>query len=131
MATPRKRPEDKQKPGPPPKLEVEEKVAKAICDNLELGMPLDLAAECEGVPRSTVHRWMADFPVFMGRVTRARAAGAKNLVVRALKGGAGSSAANWHLERRYRDAYGPPKADAEQAKIEITLHGGLPPRKAP
>jgi hypothetical protein len=67
----------------------------------------------------------------MGRVTRARAAGAKNLVVRALKGGAGSSAANWHLERRYRDAYGPPKADAEQAKIEITLHGGLPPRKAP
>jgi len=126
MATPRKAPEDKQKPGRPKKGEVEEKVAKAICENLELGMPLDLAAECEGVGRTTVHDWMRGFPLFAAQVTRARAAGAKNLVVRALKGGAGSSAANWHLERRYRDAYGPPKADAERAEVKITIEGGLP-----
>jgi hypothetical protein len=129
MATPRKRPEDKQKPGPEPKHKQDPKLIDRICDNLELGMPLDLAAECEGVGRSTIRGWIAEEPEIDGRITRARAAGAKNLVVRALKGGAGSSSANWHLERRYREHYGPPKADVEQPEIKITIEGGLPKRE--
>lgn len=117
--------------GRPRKTEVDPAIAKAICDNLELAMPLDLAAEAEGVGRSTVRGWMNDYPEFSGRVTRARAQGMKNLVVRSLKGGPGSSQATWHLERRYREDYGPPKNDLGQPKVEITIHGGLPKRQLP
>jgi len=54
MATPRKDPKDRLPVGRPRKTEVDPAIAKAICDNLELAMPLDLAAEAEGVGRSTV-----------------------------------------------------------------------------
>lgn len=103
-------------------------IAKAICENLELAMPLDLAAEAEGVGRSTVRGWMNDYPEFSGRVTRARARGAKNLVVRSLEGGPGSRQATWHLERRYREDYGPPSHETERSDVKITIVGGLPER---
>ncbi len=61
--------------GRPRKTEVNPAIAKAICDNLEVAMPLDLAAEAEGVGRSTVRGWMNDYPEFSGRVTRARDGG--------------------------------------------------------
>jgi len=48
MATPRKDPKDRLPVGRPRKTEVDPAIAKAICDNLELAMPLDLAAEAEG-----------------------------------------------------------------------------------
>jgi len=123
------KPEGEKRPGGRPrKTEVEPGLAKRICTNLELGMPLALAAEAEGVARLTALEWMRRFKPFAEQVTRARAVGAKTLVQMALAGGKGSSAANWHLERRYRDHYGPPKADIEQPEIKIVIEGGLPPR---
>lgn len=92
-----------KKTGAPAKLCVDPKMAEAICNNLELGMPITLAAEAEGVHRQTIYRWMEEFPEFALRVTRAKAAGAKNLVVRALAGSKGSAMAGWMLERRYED----------------------------
>jgi len=131
MATPRKKPEDKLKSGRPPKTEVEPAVAEAICANLEIGMPLDLAAECEGVPRSTVHRWMVDFPDFLGRITCARAVGARMLHRQSLDGRKeekSASMAGWHLERRFREFYGIPKNEAEPTEVRIIIEGGLPKR---
>lgn len=114
---------------PPRKTEVDEKLAKAICDNLELAMPLSLAAEAEGVSRTTAYRWVDEFPVFAGMVTRARAVGAKHMVARALKGEKGSSMAGWMLERRYHDDYGPPRReDMQPSEVRITIEGGLPAR---
>lgn len=107
MATPRKKPEDKLKPGAPPKTEVDPALAKAICDNLELAIPLRPAAEAEGVPDATVRDWVEKIPAFAAQVTRARATALKNLVVRSLGGGTGSSNAEFHLERRFRQDYGP------------------------
>jgi hypothetical protein len=104
--TARKKPEDKLKVGAPAKEAVEPAVAKAICDNLEIGMPINGAAEAEGVHRNTVHTWMERFPKFAQQVTRAKATGMKNLAVKSLAGGKGSSMAAWHLERRYREDYG-------------------------
>lgn len=107
MATPRKKPEDKRKPGPPPKTEVDPDLAKLICDNLELAMPLRPAAEAEGVPDTTVRDWVEKYPEFAAQVTRARARAMKNLVVRSLGGGKGSKNSEFHLERRFRQDYGP------------------------
>jgi hypothetical protein len=120
MATPRKKPEDKLKPGPPTMTEVDPKVAKAICDNLSIGMPVTLAAEAEGIGRRTAYDWMERFPAFAAQVSRAKASGAKNLSVKGLYGTPirdkdgnqtgvsmkGSAAALWMLERRYREDYG-------------------------
>jgi hypothetical protein len=113
--TARKRPEERKKTGRPLKEGVDEAVTDAICKNLELCLPLDLAAEAEKVSRTTVHRWMREFPEFLARVTHARALGARNLVSLGLKGGKGSASANWHLERRFREYYGPVQ------KIDHTL----------
>lgn len=128
MAT--KKPEGVARPaGRPPKTEVEPAIAKAICRNLEMGLPLTLAAEAEGVGRATVHEWIAKFSDFHGQITRARARGALLLTRRSLRGGPGSGQATWHLERRYREDYGLPKADAEKTQpIVITIEGGLPKR---
>lgn len=106
MATPRKKPEEKLKTGRPRKTAVDAAVTKAICDNLELAMPIELAAEEAGVPARTARQWALDIPEFAAAVTRARARGAKLLVVRTLGGGKGSSNAAWTLERRYREHYG-------------------------
>jgi hypothetical protein len=111
--------------GRPPKTEVEPGIANAIRKNLEIGMPLSLAAEAEGIFRTTAHRWIeADLHVaidepktdktpafryeggFALLVARAKATGAKNLAVRALQGGKGSGTATWMLERRYHPDYG-------------------------
>ncbi|MHB8565106.1 MAG: terminase small subunit-like protein [Acidiferrobacteraceae bacterium] len=126
MPEPRKR----GRPPGPVKLAVDPEIAKRICDNLELGMPLRPSAECEGVPDTTVRGWVTAFPDFAAQVTRARAQGMKGLVIRSLKGGKGSSNAEFHLQRRYREDYGPPKGDLEQHKVEIVVHGGLPKRRS-
>jgi hypothetical protein len=88
-------------------------VSEAICVNLELAMPLKLAAECEGIGERTVHEWIErgengeePFSAFSAAVTRARAMAAKNLTKSALAGGKGSGAASWFLERRFRADYG-------------------------
>jgi hypothetical protein len=120
MATPRKRPEDKLKTGRPPKTEVESALAKAICDNLELAMPLRPAAEAEGVPDATVREWVEKFPAFAAQVTRARARAMKNLVVRSLGGGKGSSNSEFHLERRFRQDYGPVQKIVLETDDELT-----------
>jgi transposase-like protein len=119
MATPRKKPEDRL-PNRVPDTEPNEKIAQAVCDNLEIGMPVTLAAEAEGIHRQTVYRWIEQFPVFALRVTRAKAAGAKNLAVRALAGAKGSSMAAWMLERRYREDYGAVTKVITQAEDDFT-----------
>ncbi len=85
----------------------------AICRNLELGMSNNIAAEAEGISRSTMFDWMnrgakgvKPYAAFHERVTRARAKGAKTLTELALAGEKGSSQATWLLERRYREDYG-------------------------
>lgn len=92
-------------------------------------MPMGLAAEAEGVPRATLYLWIDSYEDFARRVSRARAMGAKKLTQLNLEGGKGSSAAAWHLERRYRDDYAPPKQDerATDSEIRIIIEGGLPP----
>jgi hypothetical protein len=99
-------------------------------------MPIKLAAEAEGISEDTIHDWIArgkkgepKYEAFSRAVTRAKAIGAKNLVVRGLAGGKGSSAATWFLERRYRDHYGPPREDeGKKSEVTIVVEGGLPRR---
>lgn len=113
-------------------------LADKICANLELAMPLSLAAECEGVNRTTAYMWEernygADqHPEGLGfceLAARARARGARDLTKKATAEGKGSSQATWMLERRYREDYAPPKKEGEGAEIneiKITIEGGLP-----
>ena len=112
-------------------LKLTKPVLEAICENLELGMPLSLAAEAEGVARTTILTHMEEDEAVKRQVTRARATGAKVLTKLAVdgNGGKGSSMAGWLLERRYRDDYAPPKKeDVQPAEVNITIVGGLPPR---
>lgn len=113
--------------GRPRKANVDPLVVKAICDNLEIGMPIVLAAEAEGIPRSSVYEWIDKFPEFSGQITRAKAAGAKNLAIRAIAGGKGSHMAGWMLERRYREHYGPPKDD-NASEVKVVIVNALEPR---
>ena len=112
-------------------------VAAAICENLHIGMPLDLAAEAEGIGRTTVHDWMRRFPDFLARVTRARSEGAKTLHLLSLGGvkvgevltiGAGKAqqVALMHLALRFPEFYRAPKDDAAGTEVKITIEGGLP-----
>lgn len=111
--------------GRPPKTEVDPIVAKAVCDNLELGMPMSLAAEAEGIGRTTIYDWIERFPEFAEQITRARAQGAKKLTKIVFE--AGPAHAQWLLERRYRDDYAPPKKeDVQPSEVRITIEGGLP-----
>ena len=107
---------------------VDSAIVKAICDNLELGLPLDLAAEAEGVPRRTVRDWVEQFREFSEQITRARALGEINLHRKALEGGPGSSQATWILERCFREHYGPPSLEADKSEVKIKIVGGLPTR---
>ena len=102
-------------------------------------MPQDLAAEAEGVPRTTFHRWLRDFPPFLAQVTRARAEGAKTLHLLSLGGvkvgnvvtvGAGKSqqTALMHLALRFPEMYRAPKDETSAAEVKITIEGGLPRR---
>jgi hypothetical protein len=120
--------EGKRPNGRPPKTEVDPDIVAAICENLEIGMPLDLAVEAVGVPRRSVYEWIEKFPDFSARLTRAKALGAKLLTLASLNGGKGSSNALWHLERRFREHYGPPRVEQSESEVKIVITGGLPPR---
>jgi hypothetical protein len=89
-------------------------VRAAICRDLELAVPLKYAAEANGVPESTVYDWIArgesgtePYADFAHAVTRSIARSVVKLTRKALAGGSGSSAAQWNLERRFRQYYGP------------------------
>jgi hypothetical protein len=114
-------------PGPWPSVYTPE-LAAAICENLELGMPLTLAAEAEGVHRTTAQSWEdRDQNGCASLFAQARARGAKMWMTQAREGGKGSNAATWMLERRYRDDYAPPKKEEVQpSEVRITIEGGLP-----
>jgi hypothetical protein len=128
MATPRKDPKDKLPVGRPRKTEVDPAIAKLICDNIECAIPLGLAAESEGVGRRTVYDWLEQFPKFSAQVTRARARGAKNLVIRSLEGGSGAWQATRLLARLYPEDYGSRSRKTEQSEVKIVIEGGLPKR---
>lgn len=121
--------EEKHPGGRPLKTQVDPAVAAAICENIGMGMSNSLAAEAAGVPRRTMYDWLKAFPEFSAQVTCARAMGAKNLTILSLGGGKGSANANWHLERRYREDYGPPKAQDTPTELKIIIEGGLPRAK--
>jgi hypothetical protein len=96
------------------KPKIDDGVVTAICKALEIGVPLRFAAESNGVSESTVHEWLRrgdagekPYADFSAAATRARAKAVLNLTTIALGGGKGSSAAQWFLERRYREHYGP------------------------
>ena len=112
--------------GRPKKAKVDPAIAKAICAHLEIGVPVALAAEAEGISRSTAYRWVEQHPAFADRISQASARGGIHLHCKALEGGPGSSQATWLLERRFREFYGLPRADAASADVKITIVGGLP-----
>jgi hypothetical protein len=104
-----------------------------ICRMLEIAMPEKYAAEANGVSDRTFRDWMskgaegiAPYAGFHAAVSRARARGMLNMLVRALKGGKGSGAAMWTLERRYPEEYGPRFRVVEKSDVKITIEGGLP-----
>lgn len=113
-----------------------EDITKAICANLELALPMRIAAEAEGISEKTVEQWLEvgrkgrePYASFYRETTRAKSKAAKNLVVRSLAGGKGSSSANFHLERRFREFYGPPREDeGKKSEVRIVVEGGLPRR---
>ena len=112
--------------GRPPKMNAD--IVQNICASLEKGLSLRLAAERWGISRRTIYEWMERFADVSARVTRARAIGAEKLVDQALEGGKGSSMAGWMLERLYREDYGPPVKEKDQAEVKIIVEGGLPKR---
>jgi hypothetical protein len=93
---------------------IDDAVTTAICKALEIGVPFRYAAIAHGISETTAHEWMRRgeagerrYKPFSDAVTRARAKAVLNLTTLALGGGKGSSAAQWVLERRYREEYGP------------------------
>lgn len=89
-------------------------VLKNICALLSRGISANHAAEANGVDEMTFHSWMRKgqdgtepYASFRKAITRARALGAINLHDKALQGGKGCMSAQFMLERRYRDEYGP------------------------
>ncbi len=116
--------------GHPPKEMVDPVISAAICERLVLGMPLVLAAEAVNIPRTTVKRWMRDFPEFMDQITCARATGAEMLTRWALQGGPGSGHALRILERRYYKHYGKIEDKTNAAEVRIVIEGGLPRRRS-
>ena len=106
---------------------------QAICGLLESGVPEKYAAEANDVDEVTFHGWMKKgldgtepYAGFRKAVTRARARGAINLHTRVLNGGKGCMGAQFALERRFRDEYGPRQRiehaghDGGSVKIETT-----------
>jgi hypothetical protein len=89
---------------------------------------MGLAAECEGVNRTTLYLWIEKYEDFSRQVSRAHAMAAKKLTTLSLEGGKGSSSANWHLERRFRDDYSPPREEKATSEVRVTIEGGLPKR---
>ena len=112
---------------------------KAICANLQLGIPLCYAAEAEGVADRTVREWVErgnageePYARFAAALTRAKALAVKNLVIRSLSGGKGSSNAEFHLSRRFREHYGSTRDDdGGKQEMRIVVEGGLPARPVP
>lgn len=93
----------------------------ALFANIGLGLTLRCSAEDAGISIKTLEAWdrkgregIAPYAEFHRALTRARASGQKSLHVRALGGGAGSSAAMWLLERRFPEEYG------SKAKLELS-----------
>jgi hypothetical protein len=75
-----------------------------------------------------VRDWVEKIPAFAAQVTRARAQAMKHMVIKSQAGGTGSSNAEFHLQRRFREDYGPPRAEVDQPNVTITIEGGLPRR---
>lgn len=98
-------------PGTSPKLTSE--IQDAICRDLEIGVTEKYAAEGNGIDESTFHEWMkkggsgiVPYADFCRAVKCARARTVRNLIVRGLAGGSGSSVAAWLLGRRFPQEYG-------------------------
>lgn len=112
-------------------------ITEEICKCLRLSMADRFAAECCGVDERTFRGWqqkgeegIEPYATFLAAVTRARADGVKRMHRKALRGGKGSSAALWFLERRFRKEYGSAKAEeSEQQEVKIVIEGGLPKRQ--
>ncbi len=100
-------------------------VQEEICKGLELAMPLSRAAGAAGVSKQLLSHWMKlgeqgiePYAAFFLTVSRAENIGVRNMHIRALGGGKGSSQATWFLERRFKDEYG------NVQRLEHTGHDG-------
>lgn len=96
-------------------------LTKRICANVLLGVPLKHAAGACGVPYRTFKNWMqmggqgeVPYCELYAAVQTAQAQAVVELHRRVLAGGKGSGGAQFVLERRYRDYYGP------HQKLEMT-----------
>lgn len=85
-----------------------------IAKNVAIPIPFKFACEREGVHETSGHEWMAKgeagekpYDEFYLAVTRARAESVVHLTQHTLAGGRGSMGAQFQLERRFREHYGP------------------------
>jgi hypothetical protein len=86
----------------------------AICEALEMAVPLNHAAGARGISEGTVNDWMEKgrkgiepYAAFAATISRARHIAVQKLASKALEGGPGSGNASWMLGVRFRQEYGP------------------------
>lgn len=111
---------------------------EAICEDLEVAVPLKYAAEAQGLSESTVYEWLAKakagnkrYTEFADRVKRAQAKAVGILHRAALIGGKGSSGATWLLSKRYRKDYGDDMPALENDKPLEIVQRRLDPVQVP
>jgi hypothetical protein len=109
-------------------------LTKLVCKELEQGMPLEPAANAQGIADSTLYEWLdkglqeiQPYAAFTDAVVRARGIGELRLLRTVLKGdtagrsfGKAKSAA-WVVEKTRRQRYGQQVALKEQDQIRVVL----------
>src|SRR5215218_2732977 len=118
--------------GRPSKLTPE--LEKDLLQNIELGMTYKLACEDVGIHYDTFRKWMrkgedaqsGEYFAFVVSLARARAKGAKAnlMLIRRAANDGDARSAQWILERRHREDYGPPDIAAALELLQSRADAG-------
>lgn len=90
---------------------------KAICEDIENGVPASIAAQANGVGESTHYQWQREDPEYSELIARARAVAVKSATRHAKgfdrDGNPIAKDAQWWLERQAKDEFG--------SKLEVKM----------
>lgn len=110
-------------------------ITAAIAALVEEGVAFKTACETQALSEQDGYNWLKwgeegrePYAAFFLALTCGRAWGEVALHRKVVKGGPGSGMVAWMLERRFREHYGPARADAEKTEVKIIIEGGLPKR---
>lgn len=102
--------------GRPSKLTPE--ITAKICDHIDSGAYVEVAAQACGIGRTTLYRWLKDNEDFRDAVKTARANAMVASIRMVRSGEQGWQGSAWYLERTYPALYA---ADRKKKRAEIEL----------